>query len=376
MNKNKITGIVLAGGKSRRMGTEKGMLKFGGKHLIEHAIAVLEKLCDQIIISENSDTYDFLGYPVYSDIIPNSGPMGGIYTGLMNSETELNLILSCDMPFISEELLNHLIDHNEGFDAVVPWHGSHKFEPLCALYNKSSLPILEQFIQNNNYKILDAFFELRTNKLLMSDELGFYKSHLFDNLNSKEDLEKADQHLDEVLPQLDKLILIAGTGRNVGKTTLACELIKQTSKNEEVIGLKISPHIHSQNEGAKLLFSNDHYAVFQEQDKSSTKDSSRMLRAGAKNVFYIQSEDEFIGEAFQKLRKEFDVDIPIVCESGGLRNFIIPSLFLICNKKGNSVFKEKQLPIISKANRILQFNDPSFDFDVSNIKFENNQWEI
>ncbi len=375
MDKNKITGIVLAGGKSRRMGTEKGLLKFGGKHLIEHAIAVLEKVCGQIIIIENSDTYDFLGYDVIADIIPNSGPMVGIYTGLMNSKTELNLVLSCDMPFISEETLKYLVSNIKDFDVVVPWHGEQKLEPMCALYHKNTIPVFEQFIQSDNYKIQDVYSQLKTNKLFISADLDFYKSHLFDNLNSKEEFEKASQYLDEVLPQWNQLILIAGTGRDVGKTTLACKLIEQTSKNQDVIGLKISPHIHSQNENEKLLFATGNYSIFHESDKQTDKDSSRMLRAGAKQVFYIQSEDEYIGDAFQKLTKEIQNDLPIICESGGLRNFVIPSAFLICNKKGNTVFKEKQLPLIPKASCILQFNNQGFDFDVSGIKFENGEWK-
>ncbi len=376
MDKKKITGIVLAGGKSRRMGTEKGLLKFGGKRLIEHAVEVLEKVCDHIIISENADTYDFLGYDVFADIIPNSGPMGGIYTGLMNSKTELNLVLSCDMPFISVELLNHLIDHNEGYDAVVPWHGGRKFEPMCALYNKSSLPVLKQLIQDENYIIPDAYLKLKTHKLLISSDLDFFNTHLFDNLNSKEEFESASQYIDEVLPKMSKLILIAGTGRNVGKTTLACELIEQISKHEDVIGLKISPHIHTQNKNTELLLETDQYSIFHESDKQTNKDSSRMLKAGAKKVFYIQSEDERIGEAFQKLNEVIDDHIPIVCESGGLRNFVIPSAFLICNKKGNTVFKEKHHAIIPKADKILQFDELGFDYDISRICFKNGTWEV
>jgi len=376
MDKNKITGIVLAGGKSRRMGAEKGMLKFGGKRLIEHAIFVLEKVCDRIIIIENSDTYDFLGYPVFADIIPNAGPMGGIYTGLMNSETDLNLVLSCDMPFISEKTLRYLMDNTQGFDVAVPWHSAQKFEPMCAAYHKNTIAVFEEFIQNNNYKVFDIYSHLNVNKIQMSAELNFYKPYLFDNLNSKADLKKANQYVDEVLPQMHQLILIAGTGRNVGKTTLVCEFIKQTSIHKEVIGLKISPHVHTQNENAKLIFETNQYSIFQENNKQLDKDSSRMLRAGAKQVFYIQSDDEFIGEAFQKLRTEIKNDLPIVCESGGLRNFVIPSAFLICNKKGNTVFKEKHHAIIPKADKMLQFDESGFDYDVSEIKFENGKWRL
>ncbi len=374
MGNQKITGIILAGGKSRRMGVEKGLLKFGGKHLIEYAIEVLENVCGKILIVENSRAYNFLAYPVIADIIPNSGSMGGIYTGLMNSKTDLNLVLSCDMPFISEKLLNHLINNSEGFDVAVPCHGEGKFEPMCALYHKNTIPVFEQFIQNKNYKIQSVYQKLKTNKLYISADLDFYKSFLFDNLNSQNDLEQANLNLDKILPHRDRLLLIAGTGRNVGKTTLACELIEQTSKNEDVIAVKISPHIHTQNEEAELVFKSEYFSIFRERDTNSTKDSSRMLRAGAKQVFYIQSEDKYIGEAFQILSKEIDSDSPIVCESGGLRNFVLPSVFLICNKEGNIVFKENQKHLISKANKILQFDGKAFD--LLRIKFEHNQWRI
>ncbi len=210
----------------------------------------------------------------------------------------------------------------------------------------------------------------------MSADLDFYKPHLFDNLNSKEDIENAIQNLDDVLPKWDRLLLIAGTGRNAGKTSLACEIIEETSKFQSVIGLKISPHIHSQNEGTKVIYSGDQYSIFREKEKTSAKDSSRMLRAGAKQVFYIQSEEETIGEAFKQLSKELDKNSPIVCESGGLRNFVVPSAFLICNREGNTFFKEKQQPLIPKANHILQFNDPGFNLDVSKIGFENGKWKL
>ena len=88
--------------------------------------------------------------------------MGGIYSALMNSKTDLNLVLSCDMPFISEELLNYLINNTEGFDVVVPWHGDKKIEPMCALYHKNTIPVFEEFIQNNNYKIQDVYRKLKT----------------------------------------------------------------------------------------------------------------------------------------------------------------------------------------------------------------------
>ncbi len=182
-----ITGIILAGGKSRRMGTEKGLLKLGDKHMIEYAIEVLEKVCDQILLIENSNAYHFLGYPVYPDIFPNSGPMGGIYTGLVNSKNNLNLVLSCDMPFIKQELLKDLIANSDDKDIVVPWHGGHKYEPMCALYHKDAKSVFLEFIQQQNFKIPDTFKLLKTNKFLIEESLSYYSSELFFNVNSKEE---------------------------------------------------------------------------------------------------------------------------------------------------------------------------------------------
>ena len=147
MNKKGITGIILAGGKSKRMGTEKGLINFRGKTMIQYAIEVLEPICDQIIISANSNSYDALPYPKFSDIFPNSGPMGGIYTGLLNSRNDLNLVLSCDMPFIKADLLNDLVLNADGNDIVVPWHRSKHFEPMCALYRKSVDSVFMDFIK-------------------------------------------------------------------------------------------------------------------------------------------------------------------------------------------------------------------------------------
>ncbi len=187
MNLSNVTGIILAGGKSRRMGTEKGLLKLGDKHMVEFAIEVLRKVCDQILIIENSNAYHFLGYPVFPDIFPNSGPMGGIYTGLVNSKNNLNLVLSCDMPFIKPELLADLIKNSETKDIVVPWHGGHKFEPMCALYHKNAKAVFLKFMQENNFKIPDTFEQLKTHPFLINKSLPYFSSELFFNVNSKEE---------------------------------------------------------------------------------------------------------------------------------------------------------------------------------------------
>jgi len=109
-NKNHITGIILAGGKSSRMGTDKGFVLYKNKSFIQHIIEALQPLVDEIIIVSNNPDYDIFGLKRVSDLIENAGPLAGVYTGLDYSETENNLVISCDVPLINSETLTLLID--------------------------------------------------------------------------------------------------------------------------------------------------------------------------------------------------------------------------------------------------------------------------
>ncbi|MFA5974060.1 MAG: molybdenum cofactor guanylyltransferase [Lentimicrobiaceae bacterium] len=187
-----VTGIILAGGKSSRMGAEKGLQELCGKPLIHYAIEALSGLCNTIIISSSSDAYHSLGYKVVADVFPGIGPMGGIYSALKQSETERNLVLSCDLPFVSEELMSYILENSTGYKVAVPWRGDQHYEPLCGFYHLSILDQINAFIENNNYKLPDIFDEIRINKLVINSELNFYQENLFLNVNSKHDLTLAE----------------------------------------------------------------------------------------------------------------------------------------------------------------------------------------
>ena len=192
MSNPNITGIILAGGKSSRMGTDKGLIPFKGKALIHYAEEILKTFCGQIIISSNSSNYDFLGYPVVKDIYPNSGPMGGIYSALCHSKTDLNIVISCDMPFINEGLIKDLISSADKYDVVVPWYKDDHFEPMAAAYQKKNSEIFLSFIKDNNYRIPDFYNVVNTLKLDMSQNPDYYSENLFYNINSKAELNKAE----------------------------------------------------------------------------------------------------------------------------------------------------------------------------------------
>jgi len=188
-----VTGIILAGGKSLRMGTDKGLQELCGKPLISYAIQVLSGLCSNMIISSSSDGYKSFGYQVVADEFPGIGPMGGIYSALRQSNTERNLILSCDLPFVSEELLSFILENAIGCQVAVPWQGNQHYEPLCGFYRLSVLEKMESFIQRGNYKLPDLFEEISINRLIINNESDFYHGNLFLNVNSKHDLEAAEK---------------------------------------------------------------------------------------------------------------------------------------------------------------------------------------
>ncbi len=182
-NKHKVTGIILAGGKSSRMGFDKGLAQFKGKKMIEHVLDVLQEVTNEIIIVANSDSYNFLGYPVYRDLVKEVGPLGGIYTGLHYSSTQKNIVVACDMPQLSTKVLNSLLV-NDGFEIVLGKLGG-RLEPLCAYYEKAIQLSLKDLIDSNSLSMQRAVKSFRT-KVVEIDES---ESGSLKNINTPQDLE-------------------------------------------------------------------------------------------------------------------------------------------------------------------------------------------
>jgi len=188
LKREEIGAIILAGGKSRRFGTDKILFPFRGKPMIVNIIEVVKQVTDNIIIITNSpQQLKFLPYPKYNDLIPNSGPLGGIYTGLYHSRYQLNFVLPCDMPNISSDCLQFLVENSHGFDVTVPYHRNMQ-EPLCAIYSKNCLPIIKQQISAGNFQVFQFYDRVRTKRLAFTSDLLFYHEHLFFNINSRTDL--------------------------------------------------------------------------------------------------------------------------------------------------------------------------------------------
>ena len=185
----KITGFVLAGGLSSRMGEDKSLMLFRGKPLIMHAIEALTPLCENVIISSNHLVYDFTGCDVWPDELPVLAPVNGLYSCLKRSKTEWNFILTCDMPFTGSQLFAYLLEQAHGEDAVIPLHGQGLVEPLCGLYNRSTLEALERRVEVEQYGILKLLQSIRCRYVDIGPDQEFYHKDMFSNLNSPADLD-------------------------------------------------------------------------------------------------------------------------------------------------------------------------------------------
>jgi molybdopterin-guanine dinucleotide biosynthesis protein A len=181
MVQKQLTAIILAGGKSSRMGYDKGLAETSTGKIIDLVIAVLKQVTEEIIIIANTDSYNYLGVSVYKDLIKDSGPLGGIYTGLYYSKTQDNIIVACDMPFVSLQLLTAILDTKHNKQVVIPTV-NNKLEPLCGYYKNEIKDKLKEFIETNNlsvHKVITNF-----NHLIIK----FDDAIALTNINTPEDL--------------------------------------------------------------------------------------------------------------------------------------------------------------------------------------------
>ncbi|RVU90200.1 molybdenum cofactor guanylyltransferase [Flavobacterium columnare] len=179
-----IEGYILAGGKSSRMGTDKGLLLLNNIPFVTHIQNVLKTICKTIQIVTNNLEYKKTGYNIIKDIIIEKGPVGGIYTALSHSKTTYTLIVSVDSPLITEKLIKELIVNHISQNASVTIFGTEKIEiPLIGVYNTDLKFFFEEATIHNRLKLRELLKEIKTQKITISKE---FESQL-QNINTKED---------------------------------------------------------------------------------------------------------------------------------------------------------------------------------------------
>ena len=183
----RFTGIILAGGKSSRMGTDKGLTFFRGKRLVEYPLDLLGKFCAEILISAGDSGYNQFKVPVIKDVIPNKGPLGGIYSTMNHSKGEWFIVLACDLPFVNDRLISELIfASREEYDCIVPFHHG-MLEPLVAVYHRRIMPDLKEALTQNLLSLYRLIYSSRP-CLVNVEKILENEPDIFSNMNNPEDL--------------------------------------------------------------------------------------------------------------------------------------------------------------------------------------------
>jgi molybdopterin-guanine dinucleotide biosynthesis protein A len=190
-----VTGIILAGGKNLRLGRNKALEKIGGVTVIERVVSRLTPIVSQIIIvtaDGKNHLTPLITAKFKADAYPGKGPLGGIYSGISASRTELNIAVACDMPFLNTTLLKHMLELAPGFDAVVPRTRESLFEPLHAVYSRTCLPVIKNHLDSEKLSIRAFLADVKV-RYIEDDECRNYDPELlsFFNINRQSDLELA-----------------------------------------------------------------------------------------------------------------------------------------------------------------------------------------
>ncbi|HWR45519.1 molybdenum cofactor guanylyltransferase [Sporomusa sp.] len=186
-----VSGIVLAGGRSTRMGRDKSLLVLSNETLIERVIRKMQNVTDEIIIASNDTAkYNIPGITEVVDTYPGTGPLGGLHAGLLKMTYQHAFVVSCDMPLFSGQLASYLLEQRAGYDVIAPYIGGY-WEPLCAVYSRNCIPAIQHCLEEGVRKIIKFYSQVRVRpiseqELIPIDGL----EEVFFNLNTPEDLSK------------------------------------------------------------------------------------------------------------------------------------------------------------------------------------------
>ena len=185
----RINGFVLAGGKSSRMGQDKGLMRLGNRPLVLRAAEILRPIAYTVTLLAPPDLYGNLGFPVIADLWPDLGPLAALCTGLISSDAEWNLFLACDLPRVSPRFMEFLAQRVRAtrFDAVVP-RTQDGWQPLCAAYHARCRPVFERAIEQHRLSIVELLDELNLEVITPKEMVSIGLSEAeFVNVNTPEE---------------------------------------------------------------------------------------------------------------------------------------------------------------------------------------------
>jgi molybdopterin-guanine dinucleotide biosynthesis protein A len=189
----KITGVIQAGGQSRRMGGRpKALIELGGRRIIERVLAALAPAVDDVLVVTNTpELYAFLNLPMVGDVYPDRGSLGGIYSGLEAASGQAAFTVACDMPFLHPEIVKLVVERAGEGDVVIP-RVETQLETMHAAYGKICLPHIAERLIAGQLKIVDFFERVRVVEIAEADVARFRDPQIaFMNVNTPDELEHA-----------------------------------------------------------------------------------------------------------------------------------------------------------------------------------------
>lgn len=184
-----MTGILLAGGKSSRMGKDKAFLSWKGRKLYTYPMQLMEEFCSEILVSSSDERFLDEGYRIIPDIIQDIGPLGGIYTCLNKAKFDRSLVLTCDNPLISKKFIGKLLINSKDYLITIGKNSEHLPEPLSGVYNKKVLKLMKQQINSGDNKMSNLLDHPGVN-IIDPKDYGLDPDIIFFNVNTLKDLEK------------------------------------------------------------------------------------------------------------------------------------------------------------------------------------------
>ena len=195
---DKTVGYILAGGESSRMGRAKALLEIDGESLLVRTARLVESVVGTATVIGRTSEYPALGLRLIDDDWPGAGPLGAIATALRASDAPWNLILACDLPYLSRDWLEFLVRRAlaSGADAILPMNALGA-EPLCAMYHKRGETSVRAAVESGVRKVTDGLKQLCVERIEPAEWKAFdSQGLLFKNMNSPEDYEEAKRELE------------------------------------------------------------------------------------------------------------------------------------------------------------------------------------
>ncbi|MGL6064585.1 MAG: molybdopterin-guanine dinucleotide biosynthesis protein B [Fusobacteriaceae bacterium] len=339
---NNCSLIILAGGQSKRMNfNDKFLLPYGDKTFISKILEECRDF-DKIILSLNSNqTFTFPNIKIVYDDYKKIGPLGGLHSSLKALETDFAIVIPCDMPYISNDILNYLLQFTiPSLEAVLVKDNNNKINPLFGIYHKNVLPKLEEFITKGNYKATTFLDNLKIKEISLEHTI-FNREKTFLNINTCE--EYKNFNLD-----LKKPVFFAVSGcKNSGKTTFVQRLIKAFVLEGKKVGT-------IKHDGHDLISDVPNTDTFKHREAGATK----TLVFSNNKFILIDYHSKLLAEDFINFFLEYDI---VILEGFKHSDFFKIELLRKENST-ESISNEKNLMcIVSDFN--LKANVPVFNFD-------------